>query len=85
MSEIVSAAVRSVAEHPIYHVTNVAVSGGTATVGAKAAAASAIMGWVAPVAAILGLCVSCAMIYKTYQDIRLNNIRLSKEGRRESD
>ena len=85
MNEILSVAAQSVAEHPIYHVTNVTVSGATATVGAKAAAATAIMGWVAPVAAILGLCVTCAMFYKTYQDIRLNNIRLAKEGRRQSD
>jgi hypothetical protein len=85
MSEILSAAAQSIVEHPIYHVSNVTVSGATAMVGTKAAAVSVFMGWVAPVAAVLGLCVSCAMFYERYQRIKLNNIELAKKGRRESD
>jgi len=74
------------------HVTNVGVSGGTAAVAANATAVSALIGWLTPLAIFAGLCVSCAMFYKTLVVIRneqkegkLLDIKLAKEGRRTID
>ncbi len=74
------------------HVSNVTISGGTAAVAANATAVSALIGWLTPLAIFAGLCVSCAMFYKTLVVIRneqkegkLLDIKLAKEGRRGAD
>ena len=84
---------KSIAENKGAHVLNVGVSGGTATVAANATAVSALIGWLTPLAIFAGLCVSCAMFYKTMIVIRneqkegkLLDIQLAdKAGRREAD
>ncbi len=92
MNELTSAAGRSIVDNPIMQVSNVTISGGTAAVAANATAVSALIGWLTPLAIFAGLCVSCAMFYKTLVVIRneqkegeLLDIKLAKEGRRTAD
>jgi hypothetical protein len=74
------------------HATNLTVSGGTAAVAANATAVSALIGWLTPLAIFAGLCVSCAMFYKTMIVIRneqkegkLLDIQLADKSRRKED
>jgi len=73
MENIASIAIQSVSQMPAKHVGN-AVVGSTAVIVAPE--------WLGLACGIMALLASCAMFYKTYQEIKLNNIKLAKEDRR---
>jgi len=73
MESLVSVASQSIYQMPVKHVGN-AVVGSTAVIVAPE--------WLGLACGVMALLASCAMFYKTYQEIKLNNIKLAKEDRR---
>lgn len=82
MGELNRVVVDSVANDTAKHTANAVATGGSAAV---ASFSDAFLGLLPHIAVIVGICVSVAIFYKTYQDIQLNKIRLEKEGRRDED
>jgi len=70
---IASVAVQSVAAAPVKHAVNTAVG----VVGVSAAP-----GYMPFIVGAVSVVASMMFIYKTYQEIKLNNIKLAKEDRR---
>jgi len=70
MESLVSVAVQSVSQMPVRHVGN-AVVGSTAVIVAP--------NWLGIACGIAALMASCALLYKTFQDIKINNRILAKE------
>jgi predicted MFS family arabinose efflux permease len=85
VKEAVSIAVESIVREKARHVTNAVATGTAATAGATGSLIGEMLGWLPHVAVVAGLCVSCALFYKTYLEIRLTKVKLAKEGRREAD
>lgn len=75
MESLVSVAVQSVSQMPVRHVGN-AVAGSTAVIVAP--------DWLGIACGIAALIASCALLYKTFQDIKINNRTLS-EGENKSE
>lgn len=83
MNEIVSVAVQSVAKEKIRHITNAGAGGGALALAPE---------WLGIAGGVMALLVSCAIFYKTYQEIRINRlneqlakIELAKKGARSAD
>jgi len=73
MESLVSVAVQSVIQEPIKHVTNAA---------AGMAGVIVAPDWLGISIGIVSLVTACAILYKTFQDIKINNRTLAKEDRR---
>jgi hypothetical protein len=85
VKEAVSIAVESIVREKARHTVNAVVTGTAGTVGATGSVIGEMLGWLPHVAVFVGLCVSCALFYKTYLEIKLTKVKLAKEGRREAD
>lgn len=73
MESLVSVAVQSVIQEPIKHATNVT---------AGSAGVIAAPDWLGISIGVVSLITACAILYKTYLDIKLKRIQLAKEDRR---
>ena len=76
MGEIVSAVIQSVMEEKAKQGTNLVAAG---------AGQYLLPEWVGVAAALLALAVPCAILYSTFQQIRINKRLLDGKGRREAD
>ena len=92
MKQILSIAAESIVREKLPHAANAAATLTAAAAGATTSVFGTILGWLPHVAVLLGLCVSCAIFYKTLRDIRSTNldikekeIRIAKESRRQED
>lgn len=81
MSEIISAAVKSVVQEKGKHVLNLTTNGGAAALAGMNALDVAVI--IVPL--ILSTAVSLMLIRKTYLENKLLKIELAKQGRRQSD
>jgi hypothetical protein len=85
MREMASVAAQSFVEEKTRHGINFVATGTAATAGATSSLLTDVLGWLPHVAVAAGLAVSCVLFVKTYKEIKLLNIKLAKEGRREAD
>lgn len=85
MKEVIAIAAESIAKEKTRHLANAAATGTAGTIGATGTIVGDIVGWLPTVGVVFGICVSCALFYKTYLEIKLAKVKLAKEGRRESD
>lgn len=83
MTKLVSVAAQSIAQEKLKHAANAAAGGVSVTM---------VPDWIGIAGGVAALLVSFAVFYKTYQDIQNNKLqqellklKLSKEGRRNSD
>jgi len=81
MNEIASAAIQSVAEHPIKSASNAAFTGGVAT----ATAMDSIVGWIPTIGIVIGIVAQLFFIYCAYIKLKKDKLYISENGRRESD
>lgn len=73
MIELLRILVESAVKEKERHVINAAATGTVATTGGMI---DGVMSWLPVVAVFVGLCVSCAIFYKTYLEIRIAHRRL---------
>ena len=85
MKEIASIAAESIAREKTRHLVNGVATGTAGTITATGSIAGSVMEWLPVVGVLGGICVSAALFYKTYLEIKLTKIELAKEGRRNSD
>lgn len=85
MKEAVQIAVESIAKEKVRHTINAVATGTAATAGTATSIFGDILGWLPHIAVVAGLLASCALFYKTYLEIKLTKVLLSKEGRRDED
>ena len=83
MKEIASIAAESIAREKTRHLVNGAVTGTAGTMSATGTLAGNMMEWLPVVGVVAGICVSCALFYKTYLEIKLARIELAKKDRRQ--
>jgi hypothetical protein len=74
MESLVSVAVQSIIQEPIKHATNVT---------AGSAGVIAAPDWLGIAIGVVSLITACAILYKTYLEIRLKKIQLAKVDRRQ--
>ena len=92
MRHLVSIAAESIAREKLPHAINAAATLSAAAAGATTSWFGTMLGWMPHVGVFFGLCVSCAIFYKTMLDIRSANldikekeIRIAKEDRRKKE
>lgn len=84
-----SLALRSIAQEKAKHATNAIATSGAVLVAPEVSTLGMVIEW-APY--VVGLLVSCAILYKTLLDIKLDKLKIeserleiAKNGRREAD
>lgn len=89
MSETIKAigeiAGKSIAEEKTRHLVNAAATGTAATVTATGSVTGEIIGWLPTIGVFCGMCVSMALFYKTYLEIKLAKIEIAVKSRRKTD
>ena len=85
MKDVISVAAESIAREKTRHIVNAAATGTSGTVVATGSVLADVVGWLPTVGVLCGICVSLALFYKTYLEIKLAKIEISEKGRRSGD